>query len=76
VDDSAVIDGCEEKMIRKLNLWKEGLEKKGLGVNLDKSKQMIVVERHNILRNVGNWLCVVYGKGVGCTVHQMYEMGA
>ena len=66
MDDLAVTALCEEEVIRKLYLWKKGLERKGLMVNLSKTKLMVGGERHNMLRNVGKWVCAICGKDKGC----------
>ena len=41
-DDLVVIEDIEEEMIRKLNIWRESLKKKGLRVNLSNTKLMVV----------------------------------
>ena len=58
----AVKADCEEQVIRKLNIWKEGLERKGARGNLSETKLKVGGEWHNILRNIGKWPCVVCGK--------------
>jgi len=46
-NDLAVIADSEKEVIRKLNFWREGLEKKGLSENLSKTKLMVGGERRN-----------------------------
>jgi len=42
-----VILDSEEEVIRKVNVWREGLEKKGLRVNLCRTKLMVGREKHS-----------------------------
>jgi len=40
-DDLAVIAETEEELIKRLNAWKDNVESKGIGVNMNKTKVMI-----------------------------------
>ena len=52
-------------LITKLNSWKDGLESKGIKVNMNKPKVIISEESWNRLQNTGRWPCAVCGRGVG-----------
>ena len=41
-DDLAVIAETEEELIKRLNEWKDNMESKGMRVNMNKTKVMIV----------------------------------
>jgi len=41
VDDLVVIADSEEEVIRKLNVWKEGLDKQGVRLNMSKTKLIV-----------------------------------
>ena len=47
-DDLAVIAETEEKLIKRLNEWKENVESKGMRVNMNKTKVMISGERQMV----------------------------
>jgi len=40
-DDFVVIADSDQELFRELNRWKDGLEKKGLVVNISKTKVMV-----------------------------------
>ena len=40
-DDFVVIADSDQELLRELNRWKDGLEKKGLVVNISKTKVMV-----------------------------------
>jgi len=39
--DLVVIDEIEEDLIKRLNEWKDNMENRGMGVNMNKAKVMI-----------------------------------
>ena len=49
----------------KIALWKNGLESKGLKVNMGKTKVMISGRNVHTLQTSGKYPCAVYKKGVG-----------
>ena len=72
-DDLCLIAETEEELMEKLKGWKEGLELKGLKVNISKTKVMHCKIRSGQMENSGKWPCGVCRKGVGvnsivCTV--------
>jgi len=44
-DDLVVIAETEERLIKRLNEWKDNVESKGVRVNMNKTKVMISGER-------------------------------
>ena len=54
-----------KKCVRRLLVWKEGMEKKGLRVNMGKTKKMMGGTNLNILQSSGRFLCGVCHTGVG-----------
>jgi len=72
-NDLVVIAGSEEEVIRKLIFWNEGLEKKGLRVNLSKTKLVVGGERRNTKKTVGKWPYAVCDKGVVSNLEQYSE---
>ena len=61
VDNLAVRADREVEVIGKLDVWREGLEKKGLRVNLSNTKLMTGGERHNTKKTVEKWPRAVCG---------------
>jgi len=65
----AVIAETEEELIKRLNVWKENVESKGMRVNMNKTKAMISGEcqkvRQKVRQKVVRWPCGVCSKGVG-----------
>ena len=47
-DDLAVIAETEEELIKRLNEWKDNVERKGMRVNMNKTKVMISGERQMV----------------------------
>ena len=47
-DDLAVIAETEEKLIKRLNEWKDNVESKGMRVNMNKTKVMVSGERQMV----------------------------
>ena len=64
-DDLAVIADTLEECVSKLKAWKEGMENKGLRVNMKKTKFMVTGPDLDVLRDSGAFLCAVCRDGVG-----------
>jgi len=63
--DLAVIAETEEEVIKRLNVWKENVESKGMRVNMNKTKVMISGECQKMRQKVVRWPCGFCSKGVG-----------
>ena len=63
-DDLAVMADSLEECIARLKVWKEGMEPKGLRVNM-KTKLMVSGPGRDILRDSGAFPCAVCQSGVG-----------
>ena len=63
-DDLAIADTLEE-CITKLKTWKNGMENRGLRVNMKKTKFMISGAGLDVLRDSDAFLCAVCRSGVG-----------
>ena len=64
-DDLVIIADSLEECVRKLELWKGGMEKKGLRVNMKKTKFLITGPGLDKLRDSGAYPCSVCRSGVG-----------
>ena len=64
-DDLAVIAESLNECIDKLKAWKDGMESRGLRVNMKKTKLMISGPGLNLLRDSGSHPCAVCRTGVG-----------
>jgi len=65
-DDLAVIAETEEELIKRLNERKDNMESKGMRVNMNKTKEvMISGERQKVRQKAVRWPCGVCSKGVG-----------
>ena len=64
-DDLAVIADSLEECIARLKVWKEGMERKGLRVNMKKTMFMVSGRGLDLLRDSGVFPCAVCGSGVG-----------
>jgi len=64
-DDLAVIAETKEELIKRLNVWKENVESKGMRVNMNKTKVIISGECQKLRQKVVRWPCGVCSKGVG-----------
>ena len=65
-DDLDLMTESEDKLMEKFELWRSGMEDKGLRVSMDKTK--ISVCRAKTVQSGkpnGKWPCGVCGKGVG-----------
>lgn len=63
MDDLVLILESEEELIEKLNQWKDGIQSKGMKVNINKISVMISGESCKRLQNTGRWPCGVCGRG-------------
>ena len=64
-DDLVIIADSSEELMRKLALWKDNIESKGLRVNMTKTKILHCKYGSNKRQKVGKWPCGVCHKGVG-----------
>ena len=64
-DDLAVVADSLDECISKLKAWKDGMEKKGLRVNMKKTKLMVSGPGLDQLRDSGKYPCAVCRKGTG-----------
>ena len=64
-DDLGVIADTLEECITKLKAWRNGMETRGLTVNMKKKKIMISGAGLDVLRNSGTFPCTVCRSGVG-----------
>ena len=68
-DDPAIIADSLEECVRRLLIWIEAMEKKGLSVNTGKTKVMICGSGLDLLQSSGEYPCAVCSTGVGtCTL--------
>ena len=79
-DDLVVIAETEEDLIKRLNEWKNNVEKRGMRVNMNKATVMISGERQKPVQKAARWPCDVCGGGVGsnsiqCTSCQVRDPG-
>ena len=64
-DDLVLIAESMEELVEKFNTWKEGIESKGLKVNMGKTKVMVSGRGIVPPTTSGKWPCSVCRKGVG-----------
>ena len=64
-DDFVIIADSLEECVRKLLIWKEAMEKKGLRVNAGKTKIMICGTGLDLLQSSDAYSCTVCRTGVG-----------
>ena len=64
-DDLVIIADSLEECVRRLLIWKETMEKKGLRVNAGKTKVMICGTGLDLLQSSGEYPCAVCCTGVG-----------
>jgi hypothetical protein len=67
-DDLVIIAETEGELMEKVRKWKEGLEMKGLKVNVGKTKIMRCGVGTVQVEESGKWPCGVCGKGVGNSI--------
>ena len=65
VDDLVIIADSLEEYVRRLLIWKEAMEKKGLRVNAGKTKVVICSTGLDLLQISGKYPCTVCRTGVG-----------
>ena len=64
-DDLVILAEAFEGLMTKMAVWKNGLESKGLKVNMRKTKVMISGRDLHALQTSGKYPCAVCRKGVG-----------
>ena len=64
-DDLVIIADSLEECVRRLLIWKEAMEKKGLRVNAGKTKVLICGTGLDLLQSSGQYPCAVCRTGVG-----------
>ena len=64
-DDLVIIADSLEDCVRRLLIWKEAMEKKGLRVNAEKTKVMICGTGLDLLQSSGEYPCAVCRTGEG-----------
>ena len=64
-DDLVIISDSREECIARFGAWREGMEQKGLRVNMKKTKFLISGTGLNVLKDSGRFPCAVCRKGVG-----------
>ena len=64
-DDLVITAESEEEAVRKLHIWKREMETRGLKVNIDKTKMMVVGREPMVRPQRGRYPCGVCGEGVG-----------
>ena len=64
-DDLVIIADSLKECVRRLLIWKEAMEKKGLRVNAGKTKVMICGTGLDLLQSSGKYPCTVCRTGVG-----------
>ena len=64
-DDLVLLAESREILMEKIMIWKEGLENKGLKVNIGKTKDMKCHVDANTQVESGKYQCGICGKGVG-----------
>jgi len=69
-DDLVVIADTEEDLVNRLDEWKKNMEKRGVRVNMNKTKVMISGERQKPVQKAARWPCGVCGRGVGSNLIQ------
>jgi len=60
-----VIAESEDKLIKRLNEWKDNVENRGMAVNMNETKVMISKECQKLMQKTARWPCDVCGRGVG-----------
>ena len=64
-DDLAVMADSLEECIARLKVWKEGMERKGLRINMKKTKLMVSGLGLDLLHDSGAFPCAVCRNGAG-----------
>ena len=63
-DDLVIVDTSLERLVERVLEWKNGLESKGLRVNMSKTKFMVSGRNLDVLHDSGKHPCAVCRKGV------------
>ena len=63
-DDLVLSAGSREEVVQKFIDWKSSLERRGMKVNIGKTKLMVTGKKSEIIRS-GRYPCGVCGRGVG-----------
>ena len=64
-DDLALLAESKAELLDKIRVWKNGLERKGLRVNMEKTKVMKCKLSSGHNEDCGKWPCGLCRKGVG-----------
>ena len=64
-DDLVITADSEEQVVRRFNEWKSKLETRGLKVNMDKTKIIVVGREPAVRPQRGRYPCGVCGERVG-----------
>ena len=64
-DDLALLAESEEELLEMIRKWKDGMEQRGLKVNMGKTKVMTCKVRQGQAENSGKFPCGICKKGVG-----------
>ena len=64
-DDLVITAESEEEAVRKFSIWKREMETRGLKVNMNKTKMMVVGREPAVRPQRGRYPCGVCGEGVG-----------
>jgi hypothetical protein len=64
-DNLVIMSGTLDELTAKVEMWKQGIEEKGLRVNMAKTKVMISGTDLSLLRESGKYPCAVCLKGTG-----------
>ena len=59
-----MIAETEKDLIKRFNEWKNNVEKKGMRVNMNKTKVTISGEHQKPVQKTARWPCGVCGRGV------------
>jgi len=60
-----MIAETEDHLIERLNEWKDKVENRCMGVNMNRTKVMISGEWEKVTQKAVSWPCGVCGRGVG-----------
>jgi len=76
-DDLAVVAETENDLIKRFSEWKENVENRGMRVNVNKTKVMIIGERRKLMQKAARWPFGVCGRSfcsnsIQCTSYQKW----
>jgi len=63
-DDRVLMAEVEEEVVERFSAWKRGMEKRGLKVNMEKTKMMVLRRKSAVPLERGRYPCGCCGKGV------------